>query len=235
MKIQLLVLCTLFTIISICGQKRKIRPLIWTTHEKNTDIIGVSLGFYPTDINSVNHVTKTFGLRLEPVIFSPLYLFLFNPTLKRKPTQSIYGINISTGTLERINTYGISITGLFNNIENNIGITIAGFSNSVKTMNGIAIAFGWNSILKGNGISISGVGAGSEKFNGIQISGFNDTIEFNGIQIGTWNNIDHTNKTFRGLQIGLQNSAGDLRGVQIGLWNKNNKRSLPFINWNFRK
>jgi hypothetical protein len=27
--------------------------------------------------------------------------------------------------------------------------------------------------------------------------------------------------------------AWHLKGAQIGLWNKNQKRSLPFINWNF--
>jgi hypothetical protein len=38
----------------------------------------------------------------------------------------------------------------------------------------------------------------------------------------------------KGIQIGLINSAVDLKGLQIGLWNKNQKRSMPIINWNFR-
>jgi hypothetical protein len=41
-------------------------------------------------------------------------------------------------------------------------------------------------------------------------------------------------KIGRGVQIALFNSSMNFKGIQIGLWNKNQKRSLPFINWNFK-
>ncbi|MDR1171321.1 MAG: hypothetical protein LBL24_02585 [Bacteroidales bacterium] len=37
----------------------------------------------------------------------------------------------------------------------------------------------------------------------------------------------------RGLQVAFINTCRDLRGFQFGLWNKNQKRSLPLINWCF--
>jgi hypothetical protein len=53
--------------------------------------------------------------------------------------------------------------------------------------------------------------------------------ESNGIVIAL---VNHVN-TGRGLQVGLINKANNFRGIQIGLWNRNDKRSLPLINWNF--
>jgi hypothetical protein len=38
----------------------------------------------------------------------------------------------------------------------------------------------------------------------------------------------------RGVQIGLFNKSTELRGFQFGLWNINGRRSLPFINWQFK-
>lgn len=38
----------------------------------------------------------------------------------------------------------------------------------------------------------------------------------------------------RGLQIGAYNKSHHTRGIQIGLWNVNERRKMPFINWNFR-
>jgi hypothetical protein len=51
----------------------------------------------------------------------------------------------------------------------------------------------------------------------------------NGVVIAT---VNHVN-TGRGLQVGLINKANNFRGIQIGLWNRNDKRSLPLINWSF--
>ncbi len=65
-----------------------------------------------------------------------------------------------------------------------------------------------------NGISFGAISF-AEVHNGLQLSVFSQTYKMNGIQIGFMNNSSRT------------------RGIQIGIWNKNEKRSLPIINWNF--
>ena len=82
-----------------------------------------------------------------------------------------------------------------------------------------------------NGLSISLIN-GNHISNGVQISPLiNISQQINGVQISAFRN---TAVTARGLQIGLWNNAADLKGIQLGLWNSNQKRSLPFINWNFK-
>lgn len=66
--------------------------------------------------------------------------------------------------------------------------------------------------------------------NGLSISAINITNEINGVSVGVIRNFA---EKCSGVQIGLINESDDLKGFQFGLWNKNNKRSLPFINWNF--
>ena len=73
-----------------------------------------------------------------------------------------------------------------------------------------------NEVYSGNGMMISGVVNYAQQFNGMQISLSN-----------------HINNRGAGLQIGLFNRAKNFRGIQLGLWNKNDKRSLPIINWQF--
>jgi hypothetical protein len=100
-----------------------------------------------------------------------------------------------------------------------------------------------------NGIALSGGGLGGHDIglNGINISGINAlTGKVNGISLcvlmnysGVVNGISAAilyNGTIqtKGVQIGLFNRTTKLRGFQLGLWNVNEKRSLPFINWNFR-
>ena len=217
MKKIILVLILIFTSTSnVLSQKQKLKFPIWTT-SKNTDIIGMSLGLYPSDWTSNKHMTRTFGVRIEPFILSPLYFLAPKVPTKNPVTQKIYGINISTGTFEKISTHGVSITGFMNNINISNGISLAGLSNTIDKANGIVIAFGGNGVEKANGIFIGGPwGNYAEQLNGIQIGFLNKT----------------SSKSF-GLQIGLENVANKLKGIQIGLWNKNEKRSLPFINWDF--
>lgn len=197
------------------AQKRKFRPLIGTQHEKNSDVYGLSLGFYPTQSNYKN-LNRTYGARLEIFPLSFLYFLASKVPEIQEVNHKIYGINLSTGTFQGIDIYGISTTLFMNNIKHSNGISLAGLTNSIEKGNGIMIAFGGNGIKKGNGIMISGpYGGYSENFNGIQISFENYSTKINGIQIG------------------LFNKTKNLKGIQIGLWNKNKKRTLPFINWNF--
>lgn len=68
-----------------------------------------------------------------------------------------------------------------------------------------------------HGISISGLSSFSYLMHGLSIAGLYNRAAF-----------------AKGVQIGLYNKAADLRGFQIGLWNVNGRRSLPFINWQFK-
>ena len=83
-----------------------------------------------------------------------------------------------------------------------------------------------------NGLDINASGSFESKTNGITLSlVMNKHYVVNGVTFATIGNHDIK---CNGVQIGLFNSCKDLKGIQIGLWNKNQKRSLPFINWNFK-
>jgi hypothetical protein len=98
-----------------------------------------------------------------------------------------------------------------------------------------------------NGLSVSpgGLAGPDIHLNGINISGLNTlTAQTNGFSAAILINMNkvmhgvsiacfNASLEQKGLQIGLTNTTNKLRGFQIGLWNTNEKRSLPFINWNF--
>jgi hypothetical protein len=84
-------------------------------------------------------------------------------------------------------------------------------------ISGFYATFGVTHVNKLKGLSITGINTMTNEFRGVCISGLRNQA-----------------KKGRGIQIGLWNSCKDLRGIQFGLWNKNGRRSLPFINWQFR-
>lgn len=208
--------------------KRKFRGPIWTTHAEDTDIVGVSLSFFGSHYSTDMGNNRTFGLRVEPSPFS-IFEFLFDNTLlssdeekfnkriNNPANQQIYGINISTGTSEDLDVYGVSVVALGQYYHRANGLMLA-VVNKIEKANGLIVGAGGNAVYRGNGVMISSVwGNGANYFNGVQISAFN-TIVKNGA----------------GIQIGLWNQAKKFRGIQIGLWNENDKRSLPIINWQFK-
>ena len=100
-------------------------------------------------------------------------------------------------------------------------------------INGVNISlFGTINEAKINGLNIGGLNTVVDHINGLSISGLNNfSYIMNGVTIAAIRNRATKGK---GVQIGLFNKCNDLRGFQIGLWNTNGKRSLPFINWQFR-
>lgn len=85
---------------------------------------------------------------------------------------------------------------------------------------------------KVNGISLSLFMSLGQTVNGVSINAlWNLYDKINGLTIGAVNTVG----TVKGVQIGIVNKTANLHGAQFGLWNKNQKRSLPFINWNFKK
>lgn len=82
-----------------------------------------------------------------------------------------------------------------------------------------------------NGLDINACGSFDTKTNGLTLSAIMNKHYFvNGLTFAVFGN--HDSKC-NGVQISLFNSCKDLKGVQLGLWNKNQKRSIPFINWCF--
>jgi hypothetical protein len=98
-----------------------------------------------------------------------------------------------------------------------LNVSIPGFFNTSSRINGFSLTPFTICAGEINGVSISGITNCSYNLNGVSICG-----------------IYNSSNAVRGVQIGLFNKAKKLHGIQIGLWNKNNKRSLPFINWQFK-
>lgn len=100
-----------------------------------------------------------------------------------------------------------------------------------KVVNGLQFSIGNLEKTKVNGLEINLSGGINTITNGISISpNINKHYSMRGISIAPLGNMDNS---FRGIQIGLVNKTNNSKGIQIGLWNVNEKRSLPFINWNF--
>lgn len=98
------------------------------------------------------------------------------------------------------------------------GVSISGFFIAHEgKVQGANFTGGYSMFYEIHGLSISGISNFSYKFNGVSVAAlYNRATEA------------------KGLQIGLYNKSTNMRGVQIGLWNTNGRRSLPFINWQFR-
>jgi hypothetical protein len=97
-----------------------------------------------------------------------------------------------------------------------LNLTIAdwGFSE----IYGLDLNIGSSEIISVKGVSISGLYNVNTSIKGLAISG-----------------VCNLNKNCNGLEIALINNSIKLHGFQIGLWNKNQKRSLPIVNWCFKK
>jgi len=105
------------------------------------------------------------------------------------------------------------------------------FGDTRVAINGVYISIpGSMSSANIKGVYFAGVQSDIDLLNGFSLTGINTVVnDWKGVLISGLRN---QAKSGRGLQIGLFNSCDDFKGLQIGLWNKNNKRSLPFINWN---
>ncbi|WP_109438727.1 LA_2272 family surface repeat-containing protein [Aquimarina sp. AU119] len=225
MKNRILIIIVLLISISVVGQNRKTYFPAWTFHSSNSDIIGLSLGVVPKDFLNENNttLTRSYGVRLEAPGLGVFY-FMAPSTLisggadMKSLTDHVYGINISGGSIGDIAVDGISGALMGQYLQRVNGIAFAGIGNSIEEQRGISLSIYGNEMYEGFGISASVLGNQTYYYTGVQIGAIND-IEVKGV----------------GLQIGLFNKSTNHRGIQIGLWNKNEKRSLPFINWQFSK
>lgn len=225
-KIIVTIFISFFTLCSFSqGIKRKNYLPIWTFHQDSINIQGVSVGLW--SVNSKPRFTNTNGIKLELIgigIIMPLI-----PSSPIVENDSSFKILQLKPLSERINGLSLSASGTICHCLTN-GIS-AGFIGQINfQVNGISSSLLMNFSQKHNGIMTSMFNE-SYFLNGVQIGLLNYNYKTKGIQIGILSN---GSKEIKGLQIGLYNKSENLKGVQIGLWNVNQKRKLPFFNWNFK-
>ncbi len=120
------------------------------------------------------------------------------------------------------------------------------YKNDIIENEVIVVDTSYNRVIH-NGLLLSLLGTFSDQVNGVSISGWmslgkningvsanllwNLYHEINGLSIGVFN----SSLIMQGVQIGFINKTIKLKGVQIGFWNRNEKRSLPLVNWNFKE
>ena len=209
----------IFFILAICsyGQNDNRFP-IWTFHEKNVNIHGISVGLVSTGTSERNTNTNTNGIRLELIGIGILIPMIPNiPTFEERYSERINGLNLST--------LGTACDCLTN------GISVGGVGQINYQVNRISLSAMINITQKQNGIMVATVNY-SHTMNGLQLGFNNNGEEIKGVQVAL--TINETEK-MRGLQIGVVNKSENLRGIQIGIWNVNQKRRLPLINWNFKR
>lgn len=195
----------------IYAQKKNYFP-IWSYHQRNINIHGVSLGLW--SVRTKPRHTNTNGIKLELVGIG-----LAIPLIPQSPVaqNDTAFLQLEADTLsERINGINLSASGTACDCTTN-GIA-AGFMGQVLfKINGISGVFFLNFAQVHNGIQMAVIG--------------NESYKMKGVQTGAFNMGHHA----RGLQIGIMNTSNDLHGIQIGLWNINQKRKLPLLNWNFSR
>ncbi len=227
MKLQLK-LFVLLTYLLFSGSNKpaigqnKFRAPVWTFHDNNTTIAGLSLGLTSND--KKKNVT-TYGVHFELLGYGPVGVFMpYSPfrdsfvhaTYLKKPAfEKIYGIHISPiGTGSFIEVNGISINGTSYVSKRTNGISISGIFNNTGISNGLQFAVFNNNAFIANGVQITMV--------------HNEVlVQSTGLQISFVNSSAY----HRGLQIGLYNHADKLKGLQIGVWNENGRRKFPIFNW----
>lgn len=178
--------------------------VVWVSPSKATHVYGLMFNFWPRDEG--NSFAKFPKIYGAEINLNPIGLF--------SPFITLFH-SISGETHKPI-------------AENLDSINFKGF----KKINGLQIGLINMEPTVINGLDINATGSFESKTNGITISAVMNKHYFvNGITIGVVGN--HDTKC-NGIQIGLINSCKQLKGFQFGLWNKNQKRSLPLINWCFR-
>jgi len=210
-----LIIITAFLFFNICGQAQSVKKNIaW---------------FYPTKVNQVN------GILLSAI--SPSNKDLFSSEVYSEIEKSIEldlkvnGLDLNIDLLSLVVVPMIMIHSIDPNFHEEsyefFDITKA------KKINGLQIGFSEFDSSLINGLDINIVGSFNSRVNGISITPLiNKDDSINGLSIaGLGNYVKNCN----GLQISLFNSCDNLKGVQLGLWNSNQKRRLPFINWNFKR
>lgn len=199
---------------------------LWTYHQKDVNIHGISLGLWSFD--SKPRYTNTNGVKVELIGVG-----LLMPLIPESPiakTDSAFARLIKEDLSERINGFNLSASGSVCHCLTN-GLAAGAIGQIHHQVNGISTAGYLNFVQKQNGLMVA-IGNDAYYMNGLQIGFWNQGVKTKGIQMGLVSNYA---EKMRGVQMGLFNKSENFRGIQIGLWNVNQKRKLPLINWNFKK
>ena len=193
-------------------------------HSKVEQVNGLVMGVGHYDNKKIKRQMIN-GLNIDVIHPAPLLFLSFGLDI---PFQSaLLGITYDGSTgIHLVDDIGTDQSWL---TMNGLNLSVGGFYSGTN-FNGLNISL-FAALNKMNGLSMSPVFNAAGISNGLQLSVLsNYTYKGNGLQLAVSNVADQ----FHGVQIGLFNNSSNQRGVQIGLWNKNEKRSLPFINWQFK-
>ncbi|AEK23319.1 LA_2272 family surface repeat-containing protein [Capnocytophaga canimorsus] len=214
---RVIVICLFFISKDVVAQQKNYFP-VWTYHQNNTNIHGLSVGTFTARYAN----TLTNGMKVEFIGLGGIALLGgFNRIFFDDITDRVNGICLSTTGMFALGSQvnGIAIGGVAQAICKVNGVAVSAFGQTFENFNGLTLGMLGSEVLdKGNGMMVGMAANRADTFNGIQIAFFFNTIETKGT----------------GLQIGLFNKANNFKGIQIGFWNENQKRKMPIINWNFR-
>ena len=222
-----ILLCFMYFICYTSFAQNKTRFLVWTFHDDSTTIKGLSVGFNQSfniaqvKVNGINFELLGLGIIAPLMPQSPIHAD--SSTLKKEflsdtVAMQINGVTISPlGSMCDCNINGLNVNGMASNANITNGLSITFFANFAQIANGVQLAVIGNDSAFMSGLQCSFLTNSSQSISkGVQIALFNVATIHNGFQIGVLNRAEH------------------LHGLQFGLWNKNQKRSLPIINWNFK-
>lgn len=197
-------------------------------------IVSISLQAQKNELDSFK-IDKKYGAWVSPSKASHVYGLMFNFWSKDNgPYPKIYGAEfnicpVSVFAPFLISLYSLDLSHTFklaDDMKDSVDY------NKFKKVNGCQIGFLNPEPTVINGLDINASGSFESVTNGVTLSvATNNHFVVNGMTVAIIANSDCKCK---GVQIALVNSCKDLKGFQFGLWNKNQKRSLPFINWAFK-
>jgi len=219
MKILILIMVLFATTLGFSQQQRdslhsqifSLTPLSRKVDKVNGVAFGLGHGFDKDKVATINGL----NLEINPIIV--LEIGFLDPEKLTNDTITL-----------RHNGLHISTFGFLGNVAHN-GVAISACSVTYSS-NGLSVTALYNMSKNLNGLHIAGITNSTDRAVGLLIAPVNSADVFKGFQLGIYNKSDD----MTGVQIGLFNKTGKAKGIQLGLWNKNEKRSLPFINWNFR-
>ncbi|MHA3787690.1 LA_2272 family surface repeat-containing protein [Flavobacterium hauense] len=183
--------------------------------KKVNKVNGLALGIGQMFDEDKSATINGLNIEVNPLIILAIGFLDPDKVPNNSINQRYNGLHLSTmGFMGGVAHNGVGISVLSHTYSSN-GLSITGFYNISKNLNGLYIA---------------GITNSTDKAAGLLIAPVNSADVFRGFQLGIYNK----SNDMAGLQIGLYNRTKNAKGLQIGLWNTNNKRSLPFINWNFK-
>lgn len=198
----------------------------------------IGLNLFGQDTLSEQVDNKKYFAWFSPSKATHVYGFMFNFFPKFPDCDSIDIYPIIYGTEINLNPLGIFVPFVLvlHSTSPVIHSPVTQKLDSIpfyrfKTVNGLQVGLINMEPTIVNGLDINVTGSFESKTNGLTFSLLMNKHHIsNGLTFALIGN--HDTKC-NGVQIGLINSAVDLKGVQFGIWNKNQKRSMPIINWNF--